>query len=168
LRSLSSFSSLTRGQAYDNHCSLTEFSRGRLSPSIAHTACAIVKLQNPRPQRRQLCASREPCVGLQSSIFTLKSCVFHRFSVIITRPYFEILETLSHRNQAFGKTASPALGVESEGASWPAPATNQLIVALALLAHSHYAAPSFRWFSLQPFAAVEQVLDARNSARFGS
>ena len=120
MRSLSSFSSLTRGQACDNHCSLTEFSRGRLSPSIAHTACAIVKLQNPRPQRRQVCASREPCVGLQSSIFTLKSCVFQRFSVIISRPYFEILvETLSHRNQAFGKTASPALGVESEGASWP-------------------------------------------------
>ena len=83
LRSLSSFSLVIRGQASDNHRLVTEFSRGRPSPSVAHTPWERrAKRQNARPQRRQVCASREPRVALQSSIFTLKSCVSQRFSII--------------------------------------------------------------------------------------
>jgi len=74
-RSLLSLSLVIRGQASNNHRLLTEFSRARPSPSIAHTPWArSVKRQKPRPQRRQVCASREPRTALQSSIFTVKSC----------------------------------------------------------------------------------------------
>ena len=84
-RSLLSLSLVIRGQASDNHRLLTEFSRARPSPSIAHTPWTrSVKRQNPRPQRRQVCASREPRTAFQSSIFTMKSCVSQGFSIILT------------------------------------------------------------------------------------
>ena len=83
LRSFSSFSLVIRGQASDNHRLVTELSRGRPSPSVAHTPWERrAKRQNARPQRRQVCASREPRAALQSSIFTAKSCVSQRFSII--------------------------------------------------------------------------------------
>ena len=57
LRSLSSFSLVIRGQASDNHRSVTELSRGRPSPSVAHTPWERrAKGQNARSQRRQMCA----------------------------------------------------------------------------------------------------------------
>jgi hypothetical protein len=83
-RSLSSLSLVIRGQASNNHRLLTEFSRARPSPSIAHTPWVrSVKRQKPRPQRRQVCASREPRTALQSSIFTVKSCESQGLSIIL-------------------------------------------------------------------------------------
>jgi len=85
LRSLSSFSLVIRGHASDNHRLVTEFSRVRPSESVAHTPWARrAKRQNARPQRRQVCASREPRAALQSSILTAKSCVSQGFSIIFT------------------------------------------------------------------------------------
>jgi hypothetical protein len=85
LRSLSSFSLVIRGQASDNHRLVTEFSRVRPSESVAHTPWVRrAKRQNARPQRRQVCASREPRAALQSSILIVKSCVSQGFSIIFT------------------------------------------------------------------------------------